>query len=81
MSSLKAYGTYTVSFFCDMERFTDNGRYGELAHQVAAEATHRLHYRGLFSGHAVKPHHKAIDGVGDLLVGRLDLNVGQSLRD
>ena len=74
------HGTYagkygrTISFFCHMQRLTGNKQYGQTARQVAAEAVSRLYYKGMFRGHPAKPYYEAIDDVGDLLSGLLDLH-------
>jgi uncharacterized protein YyaL (SSP411 family) len=64
-----------IAFFCHMQRLTRDKKYGRLAQQVAAEAVSRLYYKGLFRGHPAKPYYEAIDDVGDLLNGLLDLHV------
>lgn len=74
------HGTYagkygrTISLFCHLQRLTHDKRYGRLAREVAAEAISRLYYMGLFRGHPAKPYYEAIDDVGDLLRGLLDLH-------
>jgi uncharacterized protein YyaL (SSP411 family) len=67
------YG-HTISLFCELQQATEEPRYGRMARQVAAEAVSRLYYQGLFRGHPAKPYHEAIDGVGDLLLGLLQLH-------
>ena len=68
------HGTYagkygrTISFFCHMQRLTNDEQYGRLAREVAAEAISRLYYKGMFRGHPAKPYYESIDDVGDLLV-------------
>jgi len=74
------HGTYagkygrTIAFFCHMQRLTGDEQYGRLAQQVAAEAISRLYYKGMFRGHPAKPYYEAIDDIGDLLTGLLDLH-------
>ena len=74
------HGTYagkygrTISLLCHLQRLTNDNRYGLLARQVAAEAVSRLYYKGLFRGHPAKPYYEAIDDVGDLLRGLMDLH-------
>jgi len=57
-----------------MQRLTNDEQYGRLAREVAAEAISRLYYKGMFRGHPAKPYYESIDGVGDLLVGLLELH-------
>lgn len=74
------HGTYagkygrTISFFCHMQRLTNDEQYGRLAREVAAEAVSRLYYKGMFRGHPAKAYYESIDDVGDLLVGLLELH-------
>ena len=64
----------TISFFCHMQRLTNDEQYRRLAREVAAEAISRLYYKGMFRGHPAKPYYESIDDVGDLLLGLVELH-------
>ncbi|HSW45035.1 MAG TPA: hypothetical protein VLM89_05645 [Phycisphaerae bacterium] len=57
-----------------MHALTGGWEYLDFAREVADEAVSRLYYRGLFRGHPGKPYYEAVDGVGYLLVGLLQLD-------
>jgi hypothetical protein len=74
------HGTYaglygrTISFFLELHEITGEAEYLDFARRVAQESLSKLYYEGLIRGHACKPYYEAIDGVGYLLVGLLELD-------
>ena len=73
------HGTYagkygrTMSFFLHLYVATREGKYRQLAEDMAKEAIEKLYFKGLFRGHPVKPYYEATDGVGFLLYALLEL--------
>lgn len=73
-------GTYAgkygrvISFFVRMYALTQEPRYLEFAAATARESIKKLGANGLFRGHPAKPYYEAIDGVGYLLYGLVQLH-------
>ena len=57
-----------------MHEITGEAEYLDFARRVAREGLSKLYYEGLIRGHACKPYYEAVDGVGYLLVGLLELD-------
>lgn len=74
------HGTYadmygrSISFFVHMYALTGQESYLYHAQGLAREAVSKLYYNGLFRGHPAKPYYGAVDGVGFLLYGLLQLD-------
>lgn len=74
------HGTYAglygriISFHLHLAELTGDKAHVAFAREVAREAVSKLYYKGMFRGHPAKPYHEAVDGVGYLLVGLLQLD-------
>ncbi|UCD28772.1 MAG: hypothetical protein JSV03_17125 [Planctomycetota bacterium] len=64
----------SISFFVHMYALTGDDLYLRDARRFANQAISKLYYQGLFRGHPAKPYYCAVDGVGFLLYGLLQLD-------
>jgi len=73
-------GTYAenygraISFFVHLYRGSRERHYLDVAEGLGHEAVNKLWRNGLFTGHPAKPYYDALDGVGFLLLGLLELD-------
>jgi len=65
----------TISFYIHLYVVTKNDQYLDQARKMADIAVKKLHHKGLFRGHPAKPYYEAMDGVGYLLYGLLELDL------
>ncbi len=66
------YGT-VISFFIELHRESGDRADLDTARAFADQALDLLHARRLFRGHSAKPYYEAVDGVGFLCYGLLQL--------
>jgi hypothetical protein len=78
--SWAGHGTYAayygrlISFLLHLHSLTGRPEYLAFARTVANEAISKLYCNGLFRGHPCKPYYEALDGVGHLLRGLIQLH-------
>ena len=74
------YGTFAghygraISFYVHLYAHTGDSIYLDDARKLGREAVSKLYYNGLFRGHPARPYYCAVDDVGQLLAGLIQLD-------